>query len=201
MFGVKFDFKLHDVVECPEFLVNFDCLVELAKRRGLRLVMKKTFDEYFHDHCESHEYKGLIGVMQALEPYYPRHLAEQSSQKSAEEYEYIEKKLGEEGSYLRNDRLRDNEAWATLSKSEWEVATLYLVYAFVKEEDTYSAKEEINGKESQEPKDETHQRDLENNANEESNCEENNERSINENKRKRDSESSSQEDYESSRKK
>lgn len=47
LFGAKYNFELDGVVNCPEFLVNFPLLEKLARKFGLRLVMKQRFAEYF----------------------------------------------------------------------------------------------------------------------------------------------------------
>jgi mRNA (guanine-N7-)-methyltransferase len=154
LFGVKFDFQLSDVVECPEFLVNFDCLVKMARRHNLTLVLKSSFDEFFHTHSKNNEYRDLITTMQALEPYFPKNKnrnAEESEQfRRAGDYEFIESKINEEDSYIRNEPLNESEAFATLSKSEWEVATLYLVFAFVKDIPEKEATSAANGSEASE---------------------------------------------------
>ena len=119
------------MVECPEFLLNWSCLAELAKRHGLKPVLKSRFDDFFRLHSGDSNYRQLISIMQALEPYYPSELAENKEKKKkngeerdSEEYEFIESRLNDEDSFMKSETLRDREAFATLSKSEWEVATL-----------------------------------------------------------------------------
>lgn len=65
--------------------------------------------------------------MQALEPYTNQTKEKKDSQI---EYEHVEAKLKEEE---KEEERRNNDPWATLSKSEWEAIRLYLVYAFVKD--------------------------------------------------------------------
>ena len=48
LFGAKYNFHLEGVVDCPEFLVHFPTLEELAKRHGLTLVCRQRFDSYFN---------------------------------------------------------------------------------------------------------------------------------------------------------
>lgn len=129
LFGVKFDFQLENVVECPEFLVNFKALVRIAEKHGLKLLFKKPFDEFFSDYCENSDYKYLITVMQALEPYFPKDLADDESNRIEGDYEFIESKLQDE-EFKKS--IRQNETYATLSQSEWDAITLYLCFAFVK---------------------------------------------------------------------
>lgn len=123
LFGVKFDFRLDGVVECPEFLLNFNLLEKLAHKFGLKLVFKKTFNEFFYEHHKNPEYANLISVMQALEPF-----NEELSSIKPGEYDFIANELKQSN----ESKLSDNETFATLSKSEWEAITLYLVFAFVK---------------------------------------------------------------------
>lgn len=130
LFGVKFDFRLENVVECPEFLLNFEALIRIAARHGLKLLFKKTFDTFFSEYCDGQEYKNLIQIMQALEPYYPKDLADDISNRIGGDYEYIDSLLEDEE--FKKD-LAQEETYATLSKSEWEAITLYLAFAFVKE--------------------------------------------------------------------
>ncbi|RNA20301.1 mRNA cap guanine-N7 methyltransferase [Brachionus plicatilis] len=132
LFGVKFHFKLEGVVECPEFLVNFEALVRIAQRHGLKLLFKKTFAEFFNEYCQRPEYLYLIKKMQALEPYYPQDLADDTSKRLPGDYEYIDQKLQDEQFKLD---LKPEETYATLSKSEWEAITLYIAFGFVKETD------------------------------------------------------------------
>ncbi|CAF1027305.1 unnamed protein product [Brachionus calyciflorus] len=130
LFGVKFNFKLEGVVECPEFLVNFEALIRIAKRHGLKLIFKKSFNEFFDEFCNRPDYKQLIQIMQALEPYYPADLADDTSNRIEGDYELIESKLEDDA--FKQD-LEHEETYATLSKSEWEAITLYIAFAFEKE--------------------------------------------------------------------
>jgi len=138
LFGVKFDFQLDNVVECPEYLLNFEAFKRIAARHGLKFVFKKTFKEFFDEHAEKRDYKELINIMNAMEPYYTsRNLVDPKHRDSAD-YEHINKKLDSDEEFRKD--LRPDETYATLSKSEWEVASLYLTFAFVKV-DVESAKE------------------------------------------------------------
>ena len=46
-FGTSYNFHLNGVVDCPEFLVNFDTLLDIAERHNLMLVAKQGFENYF----------------------------------------------------------------------------------------------------------------------------------------------------------
>ncbi len=137
LFGVKFDFQLgfesDQVVNVPEYLLNFEILVKLAEKNNLKLVMKKTFNEYFEENCLKDDYKPLINIIKALEPYYSKSSGIMDASKTeSSEYEFINSKL-EDDNY-KND-LEDDEIYMTLSKSEWEAINLYLVFAFQKIDD------------------------------------------------------------------
>lgn len=121
-------YRLDGVVECPEFLLNFQAMEKIAGKYGLKLVFKQTFNEFFYKHYDRADNLNLLGLMQALEPYTPE-LAE----KASDEYRYISEKLKEQAGEDSDTQYR-NETYATMSKSEWEAITLYVAFAFVKEE-------------------------------------------------------------------
>lgn len=53
LFGAKYNFELDGVVNCPEFLVYFPLLEKLARKFGLKLVMKERFEDYFDKNKDS----------------------------------------------------------------------------------------------------------------------------------------------------
>lgn len=108
------------MVECPEYLLNFKLLEKLASKYGLKLVFKMPFNEFFYRYYKYPEYEQLLSIMQALEPY-----SREKVLTRPDEYAWIESKL--------KDMPEPKVQYATLSKSEWEAATLYLAFAFVKE--------------------------------------------------------------------
>lgn len=136
LFGVKFDFQLgfagDEVVNVPEFLLNFDVLQAMAERHGLELVLKQPFDEFFADHADKSDYKVLINIIRALEPVFPNSDEKSKFDSADGEYAAIGEKLKDEA-FRAN--LRDDEQYLTLSKSEWEVIQLYLVFAFQKKKE------------------------------------------------------------------
>jgi len=88
-FGAKYFFTLQDAVtRCPEFLVHFQTLRNIAQDVGLEFRYRKTFDEFYKDTLDDENAK-LLRRMKAL----------------------------------NGD---------TLSKEEWEVISLYVVFAFQK---------------------------------------------------------------------
>ncbi|VDK17774.1 unnamed protein product [Anisakis simplex] len=109
IFGAKFHFSLDTQVNCPEYLVHFPVIVfRLLNECGMELIYKKRFPDAIDYYLGMQEGRGLMGRMQALEPYPP-----------FEGVRWI---------YLL--------CWecfqGTLSKSEWEVTAMYLVFAFRK---------------------------------------------------------------------
>ncbi|XP_063216085.1 mRNA cap guanine-N7 methyltransferase isoform X2 [Bacillus rossius redtenbacheri] len=123
LFGAKYDFHLEGVVDCPEFLVHFPTLIKLAEKFGLRLVFKKKFSEYYKQQQE--EGRSLLGKMQALETYPPFHESPLLG-KIPDDYEHVEQ-------YMQRCMERGHRRVGTLSRSEWEAAALYLVFAFEKQ--------------------------------------------------------------------
>ncbi|XP_060850550.1 mRNA cap guanine-N7 methyltransferase isoform X1 [Rhopalosiphum padi] len=118
IFGAKYNFHLEGVVDCPEFLVYFPALEKLAKSYGLELKMKMTFAEYFEK--RSNLDLNLLNRLTALEVYPPRKGIEL---------------MGMEDDYDKAKQfVKENkhDSIGTLSKSEWEVATLYMVFMFQK---------------------------------------------------------------------
>lgn len=56
LFGAKYNFELDGVVNCPEFLVHFPLLIKLARKFGLRLVLKERFEDFFDRNRDSGRY-------------------------------------------------------------------------------------------------------------------------------------------------
>ncbi|XP_058060441.1 mRNA cap guanine-N7 methyltransferase [Anopheles bellator] len=126
LFGAKYNFRLDDVVDCPEFLVHFPTLEKLALRHGLQLVEKKRFEEVFEEWKKGKHF--LLERMQALETYNSQDVRQQDEQvKPLDQYQHVE--CG--GQHYRV---------GTLSKNEWEAATLYLFFAFRKMKTNYDKK-------------------------------------------------------------
>lgn len=139
LIGAKYNFHLDEVVDCPEFLVYFPLLEEMAKKYDMRLLYCKPFGEFFDEQIVKGDGRCLIGKMQALEPYPPDESAELVCQ-NYKSYEYADgrhqqmledwKKKIAEGERLKKPHI------GTLSQAEWEVVTLYQVFAFIKEDNS-----------------------------------------------------------------
>ncbi|OQR73168.1 mRNA cap guanine-N7 methyltransferase-like, partial [Tropilaelaps mercedesae] len=68
LFGCQYNFQLEGVVDCPEFLVNFEMFKILAREQGLEPVNRWTFEEFFKE-FRNEEGASLLQKMNALETY------------------------------------------------------------------------------------------------------------------------------------
>ena len=147
-FGVGYNFHLEGVVDCPEFLVNFDALCDIADRHGLVLAGKQGFENFFKEKRNTREGANLLRRINALEPYPPNRGVElvgdgDDSYSAAKAYLEKLKTNNETESHskilpdkepifeLENRPGRDFQI-GTLSKEEWEAITFYCVFAFKK---------------------------------------------------------------------
>ncbi|XP_023563273.1 mRNA cap guanine-N7 methyltransferase [Octodon degus] len=124
LFGCKYDFSLEGVVDVPEFLVYFPLLTQMLKKYNMKLVYKKTFMEFFEEKIKNNENKMLLKRMQALEPY-PANEHSKLTSERAGDYEHA-------AAYMESRQVR--LPLGTLSKSEWEATSIYLVFAFEKQQ-------------------------------------------------------------------
>ncbi|XP_075154804.1 RNA guanine-7 methyltransferase [Haematobia irritans] len=120
-FGAKYQFSLEGVVDCPEFLVHFPTFEKLCRKYGLKLERKSTFADYYRENMEKG--RNLLQRMNGLETVYANRVGDD------EQYEHIKRAV--KGSTGRS--------YGSLSKSEWEATTLYLVCAFRKCRNTWDA--------------------------------------------------------------
>uniref|UniRef100_A0A1A9VLX6 mRNA cap guanine-N(7) methyltransferase n=1 Tax=Glossina austeni TaxID=7395 RepID=A0A1A9VLX6_GLOAU len=119
LFGAKYQFHLEGVVDCPEFLVHFPTLIKLCRKHGLKLERKTTFTDYYKENIEKG--RSLLYRMNGLETVFPNRISQN------EEYSHIKQ-------FVKGNSSR---SLGTLSKSEWEAASLYLVCAFRKCENSF----------------------------------------------------------------
>ncbi|XP_055338133.1 mRNA cap guanine-N7 methyltransferase-like [Paramacrobiotus metropolitanus] len=125
LFGARYHFFLDGHVDCPEFLVNFPLLVDMAKKIGMKLLYCYTFSKFFEEFAAVPFYERLLERMDALETYPSDHLVA-----SVDEGEYEEAQ-----EVLASQRAKQV---GCLSRSEWEVASMYVAFAFQKEDDNVS---------------------------------------------------------------
>lgn len=128
LFGARYMFHLEGVVDCPEFLVNFDVLEELAKEFDLKLVYKERFEDCFEHFKNDPEGRVLLNKMKALEAY-PAY-GDQSLMGEPGDYEHAEEELKKIAAQQPPSSRRLQVG--TISQPEWEALTIYLVFAFQK---------------------------------------------------------------------
>ncbi|XP_030003284.1 mRNA cap guanine-N(7) methyltransferase isoform X2 [Sphaeramia orbicularis] len=122
LFGCQYHFSLEDVVNVPEFLVYFPLFEHMAKRYNMRLVLKQRFSEFFEEKVKKDHHRSLMMKMSALEPF-PCERGGQQSTDSPGEYSHAKEHSSRAGIRL---------PLGTLSKSEWEATSIYLVFVFQK---------------------------------------------------------------------
>ncbi|TRY99015.1 hypothetical protein DNTS_024567 [Danionella cerebrum] len=98
----------------------FGC--QMAKKYNMRLVYKKTFNEFFEEKVKDEKNKVLMQWMQALEQY-PIDERGQLASDSPGEYDHAKRKAADPAV---------RRPLGTLSKSEWEATSIYLVFVFEK---------------------------------------------------------------------
>ncbi|XP_029977039.1 mRNA cap guanine-N(7) methyltransferase [Salarias fasciatus] len=122
LFGCQYHFSLEGVVNVPEFLVYFPLLEHMAKRYRMRLVLKQRFWQFFQERVKKEQHRSLMAKMMALETYSHEDPG-QPSEDSTGEYCHAKEYCGRAGVKL---------PVGTLSRSEWEAASIYLVFVFQK---------------------------------------------------------------------
>ncbi|XP_074543807.1 mRNA cap guanine-N(7) methyltransferase [Halichoeres trimaculatus] len=120
LFGCQYHFSLEDVVNVPEFLVYFPLFEHMAKRYNMRLVMKQRFSEFFEEKVKNDHHRSLMMKMMALEPFPSEDGGEQATDT---EYSHAKEHCGRAGA---------KQPLGTLSRSEWEASSIYLVFVFQK---------------------------------------------------------------------
>ncbi|XP_030597829.1 mRNA cap guanine-N(7) methyltransferase [Archocentrus centrarchus] len=121
LFGCQYHFSLEEVVDVPEFLVYFPLFEHIAKQYNMRLVLKQRFADFFEEKMKKEHHRNLMMKMMALEPF-PSEDGQQASD-STEEYCHAKEHC---------DRADVRAPVGTLSRSEWEATSIYLVFVFQK---------------------------------------------------------------------
>jgi mRNA (guanine-N7-)-methyltransferase len=143
-FGCKYHFQLDGVVDCPEFLCHIKVLERLAAKHGFRMTETMSFKEAFERNKKNPQYKRLLSVIRALEPYHPKSrdlLSQQENDYAHAEgfHERCERDLAESNKFTnhhqRNYRPQFKDSTGgvgvgTLSKSDWEAISVYLCFVF-----------------------------------------------------------------------
>lgn len=139
LYGCKYDFHLEGVVDCPEFMIYFPLLEEMAKEFDMELVYLKKFQDIYEENCESVDNQALISKMQALEQFPPEKGTGTASKKE-DDYSHAETRHTEVMGMENEDK--KPTSIGTLSKSEWEASSLYCAFAFKKAGDFEEEEEE-----------------------------------------------------------
>ncbi|KAM6899687.1 mRNA cap guanine-N(7) methyltransferase [Xenentodon cancila] len=122
LFGCQYHFSLEDVVDVPEFLVYFPLFEHMAKQYNMRLVLKQRFSEFFDEKVKKEQHRSLMMKMMALEPF-PSEDGGRQATDGTEEYCHAKEHC---------DRTGVRSPVGTLSRSEWEATSIYLVFVFQK---------------------------------------------------------------------
>ncbi|KAM7384947.1 hypothetical protein PAMA_012030 [Pampus argenteus] len=122
LFGCQYHFSLEEVVDVPEFLVYFPLFEHMAKRYNMRLVLKQRFSKFFEEKVKMERHCSLMMKMMALEPF-PCEDGGRQATDSRGEYSHAKEHCSRAGVKL---------PLGTLSRSEWEATSIYLVFVFQK---------------------------------------------------------------------
>ncbi len=110
--------------------MHFPTLSKLAERNfGLLLIAKRRFGNYFSQFAESG--RDLLNRMSALETY-PAH-EQAAGSDNPDSYGHARQYLE---SLKQQQQHSNNGKVGTLSREEWEAATLYVIFAFKKMSDS-----------------------------------------------------------------
>ncbi|KAK4474795.1 hypothetical protein MN116_001914 [Schistosoma mekongi] len=126
LFGAKYNFFLDGVVDCPEFVVYPPLLDRLAADYKLVPTQKpvsfaKNFYNTLCNRSSPQDPKILLKRMEALEPWHINH--DYSCSNNAEYAHLIDH---------QNNSHNDSYSFGTLSKSDWEVTSMYSLVAYQK---------------------------------------------------------------------
>lgn len=112
------------MVDVPEFLVYFPLLEHMASRYGMRLVSKQRFSEFYRDKVKLSHHRDLLMKMASLEEFPARRGGCLTAQ-DEDEYRHAREHRERAGA-------ADGIPLGTLSRSEWEATSIYLVFVFQK---------------------------------------------------------------------
>ncbi|KAI2805710.1 hypothetical protein BLOT_004712 [Blomia tropicalis] len=127
IFGSRYNFHLDEVVDCPEFLVHFPIFEELCHSFGMKLIFKRSFGSFFLENKDDPGNFQLMNYMDALEKYPPKN-NEKLAGTARDDYQHIR-------DFVMSGNGERFSSLGTLSKSEWQAITLYLVFSFRKVSD------------------------------------------------------------------
>nr|XP_057927887.1 mRNA cap guanine-N7 methyltransferase [Doryrhamphus excisus] len=122
LFGCQYHFSLEQVVNVPEFLVYFPLLERMALHYGMRLVSKQRFSQFFEEKVKHSHHRSLMMKMSSLETF-PCEDGGRPESVGEDEYCHAREHCNRMASGMR---------LGTLSRSEWEAASIYLLFIFQK---------------------------------------------------------------------
>nr|XP_039270896.1 mRNA cap guanine-N7 methyltransferase-like [Styela clava] len=123
-FGHTYNFHLDGVVDCPEYVASRENLENIAKKFGMRLVLWKTFSDFFAMNARDREFKDLLKRIKALE-YFP---SRSPNSNKPGDYDHAKAVCDD----IMEKYPESNPRVGTLSSTEWEAASLYVAFAFKK---------------------------------------------------------------------
>uniref|UniRef100_A0A915N7E8 mRNA cap guanine-N(7) methyltransferase n=1 Tax=Meloidogyne javanica TaxID=6303 RepID=A0A915N7E8_MELJA len=120
LFGAEIRFRLEGVVDCPEYLCYFPLLQKILEEMGFQLIYEYDFPDAINNYLKErgNEAIDLMQKMDALE------ILDKNKFSDADEEEF--------GPAITKLKSGNGERVGTISKSEWEVITMYKVFAFQK---------------------------------------------------------------------
>nr|CAD2160909.1 unnamed protein product [Meloidogyne enterolobii] len=120
LFGAEIRFRLEGVVDCPEYLCYFPLLEKILEEMGFQLIYEYDFPDAINNYLKErgNEAIDLMQKMDALE------ILDKNKFSEADEEEF--------GPAITKLKSGNEERVGTISKSEWEVITMYKVFAFQK---------------------------------------------------------------------
>lgn len=140
-FGSKYYFHLEGVVDCPEFMVDFESLDGVCAEFDLTMAAKQGLEGFFKSKRRTPQGSRLLRAIKALEPYPASRSGGLVGDGVPGNYdvakEFLERHYGrKEGDkwaageplFVLDDR--EPIVVGTLSKEEWEAITLYCVFAY-----------------------------------------------------------------------
>jgi len=123
LFGAQLNFHLGEVVDCPEYFAYFPLIIKMLEELDMELVYQYPFPEALRYYLGTNgdDAKDLMTRMDALETVDRK----DSADKDSKEYGHVSRMFDEDA---------DTKRLATMSKSEWEVVSMYLVFGFRKKQ-------------------------------------------------------------------
>ncbi|KAF7639353.1 mRNA cap guanine-N7 methyltransferase [Meloidogyne graminicola] len=120
LFGAEIRFRLEGVVDCPEYLCYFPLLQRMLEEMGFQLIFEFDFPDAIDYYLKErgNEAIDLMQKMDALE--------------TLDKNKFSEIDEDEFGPAILKLKNENTERIGTISKSEWEVITMYKAFAFQK---------------------------------------------------------------------